>query len=168
MSKQPALPWIDIGMAQMGVQEIKGPKTNPEIEKWLKQLQAGWSDDETAWCGVFVAWCLLQAGVKYPKLWMRALAYRSAGAKLSKPAYGCVAIKSRKGGGHVCFVVGRDKKTGKLVCLGGNQGDKVCLALYNDTDFLEFRWYGKTNKPLSIRYQLPEYNGVSAQNVTEA
>lgn len=168
MSNQPNLPWIQTAFSNIGVHEIKGPKTNPEIAKWLKALGAWYDDDETAWCGTFVAWCLKSAGVKYAKAWYRALDYCNYGVKLSKPCYGCVAIKSRSGGGHVCFVVGRDKKTGKLVVLGGNQSDQVCLALYSDSDFKEFRWYGKTSTPLAIRYELPEYSGVTAQKVTEA
>jgi uncharacterized protein (TIGR02594 family) len=58
-----------------------------------------------------------------------------SGTKLAKPAYGCVAVKTRIGGGHVCFVVGKDKASGKLVCLGGNQSNMVCYALYNESDF---------------------------------
>lgn len=168
MSKQPALPWIDVAVSKIGIHEIRGQETNPDITKWLKELKAWWTDDETAWCGTFVAWCLKQADVAYPKMWMQALAYRDGGTKLTKPAYGCVAVKERKGGGHVCFVVGRDAKTGKLVCLGGNQSDQVCLALYNETDFVDFRWYGKTANPLALRYNLPEYSGVTAQKVTES
>jgi alpha-D-ribose 1-methylphosphonate 5-triphosphate synthase subunit PhnG len=37
-----------------------------------------------------------------------------SGTKLAKPAYGCVAVKTRIGGGHVCFVVGKDKATVSL------------------------------------------------------
>ncbi|EOY3117401.1 TIGR02594 family protein, partial [Acinetobacter baumannii] len=67
-----------------------------------------------------------------------------------------------------CFVVGRDKSTGKLVCLGGNQSNKVCYALYSDSDFQEFRWYGRTPQPASKRYSLPRLKGVSATRVSEA
>lgn len=168
MSKQPKFAPIEEAFKHVGLHEIKGPKHNAEILKWLEHLGAWWKDDETPWCGVFVAWCLKSAGIKYPKMWMQALAYLEGGAKLNKPCYGCVAIKKRKGGGHVCFVVGRDKKTGKLVCLGGNQSDQVCLALYDQSDFEQFRWYGKTSTPLPIRYELPEYSGVTAQKVSEA
>lgn len=167
-SKQPSLAWIDEGFSLIGTKEVKGPKHNPKIISWLEELGAWWRDDETAWCGVFVAHCLKTANVKYPNLWMQALAYRNSGSALSKPVYGCVAIKTRKGGGHVCFVVGRDKVTNKLVCLGGNQNDQVCLALYNEADFVEFRWYGKTATPLPIRKELPEYSGFVIQEVTEA
>jgi hypothetical protein len=32
-------------------------------------------DDETPWCGTYVAHCLQTSGVKFPKDWFRALAY---------------------------------------------------------------------------------------------
>ncbi|WP_024435547.1 TIGR02594 family protein, partial [Acinetobacter baumannii] len=160
--------WIAEAKKHLGLQEIPGKQHNPTILKWLSELKAWWADDETAWCGTFVAHCLKSAGIAYPKHWYRALDYVNYGTKLAKPAYGCVAIKTRKGGGHVCFVVGRDKKSGKLVCLGGNQSNKVCYALYNDSDFQEFRWYGRTTQPASKRYNLPQLSGVTAIRVTEA
>ncbi|ENU56928.1 hypothetical protein F981_04063 [Acinetobacter guillouiae CIP 63.46] len=43
----------------------------------------------------------------------------------------------------------------------------VCYALYNESDFQEFRWYGKTSKPAEFRYDLPVLKGVSATGVTE-
>ena len=119
-------------------------------------------------CGVFVAYCLKTAGVFYPKDWYRALDYMNYRTKLEYPAYGCVAIKTRKGGGHVAFVVGKDKETGKLVCIGGNQNNMVSYALYAESDFQEFRWYGKTLNPSQDRYNLPELSGVTATKVTEA
>lgn len=167
MSNKPELDWIFEARKHVGLKEIKGPQHNKTIQQWLKDLKAWWDDDETAWCGVFVAHCLQAGGIKYPKHWYRALDYLNGGAKLSKPAYGCIAVKSRKGGGHVCFVVGRDKKTGKLVCLGGNQSDSVCYALYNESDF-DFMWYGKTSSPAAHRYELPMITGVTATKVTEA
>ncbi|HFF4839752.1 TPA: TIGR02594 family protein, partial [Acinetobacter baumannii] len=50
----------------------------------------------------------------------------------------------------------------------GNQSNKVCYALYNDSDFQEFRWYGRTTQPASKRYNLPQLSGVTAIRVTEA
>lgn len=163
------LAWMIEAKKHIGLREdASKTKHNPTILKWLKSLGAWWSEDETAWCGTFIAHCLKVAGVKYPKHWYRALDYVNYGAKLSKPAYGCVAIKSRKGGGHVCFVVGRDSKTGKLVCLGGNQSNMVCYALYAESEFQEFRWYGMTNRPADHRYNLPVMSGVTTTGVTEA
>lgn len=169
MSNYPELPWIAEARKHIGLREDTSKfKHSPTIFGWLKMLGAWWVDDETPWCGVFVAHCLQAAGVKFPKHWYRALAYIDGGAPLSRPAYGCVAIKTRKGGGHVCFVVGRDKKTGKLVCLGGNQNNMVCYALYNESDFQAFMWYGITSRPADHRYNLPVLDNVRATAVTEA
>jgi len=163
------LPWIIEAKKHIGLRENTSKTAhNPTILKWLKSLKAWWAEDETAWCGTFIAWCLKQAGIAYPRHWYRALDYVNYGARLYKPAYGCVAVKTRKGGGHVCFVVGRDQKTGKLVCLGGNQSNMVCYALYAESEFQEFRWYGKTSRPAEHRYNLPLMSGVTATQVTEA
>ena len=190
MGAQPALPWIAEATAHVGLAEVKGIKHHPTIVKWLKELGAAWNDDEQPWCGTFVAHCLQTAGLKrgtvdsraktwdkkarspagfYPKNWYGALDYsREGGTLLTKPAYGCVAVKTRKGGGHVAFVVGRDKASGKLVCLGGNQSDKVCYALYGQSEFSGFYWYGTQATPAAIRYDLPILTGVKATKVSEA
>jgi hypothetical protein len=44
----------------------------------------------------------------------------------------------------------------------------VCYALFDASDFEEFRWYGKTNTPAEMRYSLPLIKNVSATKVTEA
>ncbi|MDQ9023162.1 TIGR02594 family protein [Acinetobacter sichuanensis] len=161
------LAWMIEAKKHIGLREIVGKQHNKTILGWIKGLGGWFTDDETPWCGTFVAHCLKTAGVKYPKHWYRALDYVNYGSKLTKPAYGCVAIKTRKGGGHVCFVVGRDQKTKKLVCLGGNQSNAVSYALYSDGEFQEFRWYGKTSRPAESRYNLELLDGVSATKVSE-
>ncbi|WP_151765807.1 NlpC/P60 family protein [Acinetobacter colistiniresistens] len=162
------LDWMVEAKKHIGLRENTSKTAhNPTILSWLKSLKAWWAEDETPWCGVFVAHCLKVAGVTYPKHWYRALGYLEAGSKLAKPAYGCVAVKTRKGGGHVCFVAGITPG-GKLVCVGGNQNNMVSYALYDVKDFEEFRWYGKTNRPAEHRYTLPVISSVSATKVTEA
>lgn len=160
------LDWIKTGKELVGTKEIKGAIHNKTIVMMLKYLNAWWFDDETAWCGVFTAYCLKKNGIVIPKHWYRALDYKNYGHKLTKPAYGCIAIKTRNGGGHVTFVVGKTKD-GKLVCLGGNQNNMVNYAVYSANVFDEFRWYGRGTRPLDARYNLPVLN-VSATKVTEA
>lgn len=160
------LDWIATGKQYVGLREVKGVRHHPTIQMMLKYLGAWWTDDETPWCGVFTAYCLKKNGIVIPKHWYRALDYKNYGAKLSKPCYGCIAIKTREGGGHVTFVVGQTKD-GRLVCLGGNQNDSISYAVYKASDFDEFRWYGRTNTPLQGRYDLPVLN-VSATRVSEA
>lgn len=167
LNLQNELPWIKEAKKHLGLREIAGAKHNPTILNWIKNLKGFFKDDETPWCGTFVAHCLKTAGVSYPKNWFRALDYRTAGSKLAKPAYGCVAIKSRVGGGHVCFVVGKDRN-GNLLCLGGNQSNMVNITKYKASDFVEFRWYGKTDSPANFRYELPLLDVVAANKGSEA
>ena len=167
MSQLPELKWIAEARKHIGLKEIKGSRHNPIILSWLKKLKAWWNEDESAWCGLYVAYCLQEANVPVPKHWYRALDYLSYGTRLIKPAYGCVAVKARQGGGHVCFVVGQTKE-GKLVCLGGNQNDMVCYALYDRKDFEAFMWYGKTSRPAQERYNLPILSDIKATSVSES
>lgn len=160
------LDWIKTGKELVGTKEIKGAVHNKTIQMMLAYLGAWWRDDETAWCGVFTAYCLKKNGIVIPKHWYRALDYKNYGHRLDAPAYGCIAIKTRNGGGHVTFVVGKTKD-GRLVCLGGNQNDMVNYAVYSASVFDEFRWYGRGTRPLESRYNLPILN-VSATKVTEA
>lgn len=156
LMSNPELDWIAEARQHIGLTETVGAKHNTTIVAWVKDLGGWWAEDETPWCGVFIAHCLKSAGIKYPQHWYRALAYadETLATKLSNPAYGCVAVKKRKGGGHVCFIVGRDEKTGKLLCLGGNQGNAVNIRLYNESDFDGFYWYGRTPNPAPHRYDL--------------
>lgn len=109
----------------VGLKEIPGPKHNSTILKWLKELKAWWSDDETAWCGVYTAKCFQACGLAIPKYYMRAKAWSDGwGIKIDKPIPGCVVVFDREGGGHVAFVAGINSK-GNLICLGGNQGNMV-------------------------------------------
>ena len=164
------LDWIIEAKKHIGVKEVKNTNTSKEIEEWQEYLlntpvKKGHWLYGVAWCGTFVAYCLKKNNIAIPKHWYRALDYVNAGAKLTKPCYGCVAVKTREGGGHVTFVVGKTKQ-GKLVCLGGNQGNSVCYATYDVNSFKEFRWYGRTSTPLQERYDLPTLS-VTANNVTE-
>ena len=167
MAALPELAWIAEARKHLGLREIKGQKHNLTIIAWLQKLKAWWREDETPWCSVYIAHCLQTANVGIPKHWYRALDYLNYGQKLSKPAYGCVAVKTRKGGGHVAFVVGQ-LADGRLVCLGGNQNDMVSYALYNESDFQAFMWYGITSRPADHRYDLPVLDNVRATAVTEA
>ena len=188
----PELPWIKTAKSLVGVREIGTTNKGVEIEKWATALCGGKPPSyiyPQPWCGTFVAHCLQKNGFtkgnvncrkvgydtkgaganKYPLNWYGAGDYaKEAGFKLSKPCYGCIAIKSRKGGNHVCFVVGRDKATNKLVCIGGNQSNMVSYALYGESEFDNFMWYGKTANPSMERYNLPILTGITATKVSES
>lgn len=162
------LKWIDEARKHIGLREVPGAGNNPTISKWLKELGAWWADDATPWCGVFVAHCLLMAERKPPKNWFRAREYEQYGTRLVKPAYGCLAVFSRTGGGHVGFVVGEDAQ-GRLLILGGNQSDGVNIAAFDRARATAFVWPEDANGgkriPAAARYKLPK--GMAAASKRE-
>ena len=164
------LAWIAEARKHVGMKEIPGPKHHPTIVKWLTKLRAWWKDDETPWCGIFVAHCLEEAGRPIPKNWMRAREYENYGTKLARPAYGCIATMSRQGGGHVAFVVGEVSKGGDLLLLGGNQGNSVSIARFPRSRITAYTWpdigNGSPSQPDPSRYTLPI--GTAAYSSSEA
>jgi uncharacterized protein (TIGR02594 family) len=135
--------WLAQARKYVGMNEVPGKTTASFISKWLRQLNAWWSDDETPWCGVFVAGCLTDVGYPRPTNWFRARAYLNYGTPLTKPRVGCIAVfhggLSRPGAGHVGFVVGEDEH-GRLMVLGGNQGNAVSIAPFSRSRVLGYRW----------------------------
>jgi len=162
MTAQIELSWVAEARAKIGTYEIKGPKHNPLIvAMWTVAFQATkqkqWiKDDETAWCGAFTAYCLAQANLPnhIPKEFYRAKAWAEVGTSLNKPAYGCIVVFNRSGGGHVGIVVGKDSK-GNLMVLGGNQSDAVNIKPFAVDRVLAYRWCGTQKVPLSTRFKLP-------------
>ena len=150
----------------LGVTEVKGPKHHPIISGWLLKLGAWYRDDEAPWCGTFCAAVMHDCGYTYPKMFMRALDWAKWGYKCDKPVEGCIAVKTRKGGGHVTIVVGRHTD-GSLLCLGGNQGDKVSIAKYRDDEFIAFR-YPYMVKPGPLLTPLPVMAIAALSNAGEA
>ena len=131
--------WLKAARAYLGLAEISGIKHNPVILRWLTSLKAWWSEDETPWCGTFVAAALRESGLPVAKAWYRAKAWLEYGTQLVTPKVGCIVVFDRAGGGHVGFVVGHDEQ-GRLMVLGGNQGNKVSIAPFDVSRVLGYRW----------------------------
>ena len=131
--------WIDIAEKEIGVKEIPGRGSNPRIEQYHSAAGGGgWSDD-VPWCASFVSFVMQKAGYKLPKYPARALSWLKFGKSAYRPVYGAIAVKKRKGGGHVTFVVGKSKDGKYLYCLGGNQSDEVNIRRYRASIFKDFR-----------------------------
>ena len=94
--------------------------------------------DEIPWCALFANMVLTKVGIKGTEtLW--ALDWDKWGQKLPGPAVGAFAPMKREGGGHIAIVVGRDTR-GNLMCLGGNQSDRVSIIPFPADRPLSFRW----------------------------
>lgn len=136
--------WITIALTYVGLREIPGKKHNPTILRWLKNLKAWWAEDETPWCGTFVAECLRQSGLPIPQHWYRAKAYSTYGSAITKAAntipFGAIAVKSRVGGGHVFFAVARSADGKIIFGLGANQSNKVSIVPFTLTEIDTVRW----------------------------
>lgn len=132
--------WVVEARKDIGLRELPGAPTAPRIQRWLSDLGAWWRDDETPWCGAAVAaWMRAACVGPLPRFWMRAQAWADWGQPLAVPAHGCVVVFSRNGGGHVGLVVGRDAQ-GRLLVLGGNQGDAVNVRAFGQDRVLAYRW----------------------------
>lgn len=132
--KQNNTPWMDTAKAEIGVAEYKGMKNaNPRIMEYFKAAKYWGKDDsgaKNAWCASFVAWVMKKHNFTPVHNAFRAREWRKFGKKIDKPVYGAIGIKSRKGGSHVAFVVGKNEKGDKYYMLGGNQIDKVQILKY--------------------------------------
>jgi len=137
MMKDPT--WFAAARQYIGVAETPGKATTPLIARWLLNLKAWWRDDETPWCGVFVAECMKESNVTLPAAWYRAKGWLDWGIPLYAPIVGCVVVFERTGGGHVGLVAGR-AKDGRLLVLGGNQGNHVSIAPFDASRLAGFRW----------------------------
>lgn len=125
------MPWITTARSLIGTRETVGPAHNSFIAKGWARLGATWfNDDETPWCGFFVAHCIDAAGLAYPGkgAFARAKAWLDWG-KVSQPVLGAVIVFSRKGGGHVGFLVGESAT--HYYVLGGNQDNMVSITPFN-------------------------------------
>lgn len=177
------LPWIAKARLYLGLAEDTSKATHaPFVLRMLEAMgqftgeaKPWWRDDETPWCGLLVGYCLGFADRYVVRDWFRARAWESDKlTRLERPAYGCVVVFSRVGGGHVGFVVGQDAK-GNLMVLGGNQSNRVSIVPFAMSRATGFYWpshwkNGKAVKgvPQSERYTLPRLSSDGKLSTNEA
>lgn len=137
LTTEPA--WLIEARKSIGLRELPGAPTAPTITRWLQQLGAWWRDDETPWCGTAVAAWMTACSIAPPAAWYRARAWLDWGTPIVGPAVGAVVVFERAGGGHVGLVVAQDY-VGRLLVLGGNQGNAVSIAPFERTRVLGYRW----------------------------
>lgn len=137
--------WFEEAKRHEGVREIPGRKHSPVIMGWIKNLGArvlgiSVNDDETPWCGTFVAHCMRVAGIESPPIAVRAMAWANWGANLRPEVLtpGAVLVFQRPGGGHVGFYVGEDKTHYHV--LGGNQSNMVNVMRLEKSRCVARRW----------------------------
>lgn len=156
--------WLSVANSRIGIKEIRGPFHNSIIMEWIakltpKRLGMRILDDETPWCGVFLASVMLDSGIEPPAVAARALSWATWGKAIPFPILGAVVVFRRLGGGHVGLYVGEDESAFHI--LGGNQSNSVNISRIEKSRCVAVRWpdtelvYGnrvllsKSGKPVS-------------------
>lgn len=134
-------PWLRFAITKIGIAEVPGDADNPIILGWAKacggSIAKTYKHDATAWCKMFTEYCLISTGFHgIDTLW--ALDNRKVGTSLTGPAVGSILTKTRDGGGHTGFVIGRDAH-GRIVGVCGNQSDRVSRATFDPAE-LRHNW----------------------------
>lgn len=127
-----APPWYLTALAELGVHETPGNEDTKRIQEYFAATQLGpHVHDETPWCAAFVGFCLHSAGYASSGS-AAARSYLDWGTPLLSPRLGCVCIFSRppnRASGHVTFYAGPGHTDPESIsCLGGNQGNRVCVV----------------------------------------
>lgn len=133
-------PWVVAGKKMIGQKEIPGPRENSWIKSLWDKLPSWFPKTErTPWCGGFVNWCMKQAGVQGPKTFYRAKDWASWGVPCV-PQPGAVAVKERKGGGHVMMLLGVSEDLRYYIVLEGNANDSVKIGAHPAYQIYSTRW----------------------------
>jgi uncharacterized protein (TIGR02594 family) len=143
MTQEPA--WLAAARKKLGTREAPGAANSPTIMGWAKRLGTKilgivYNADSVPWCGLFVAACVDEVGIKPAPIAVRASAWATWGSPLlpGQVAPGAVLVFQRPGGGHVGFYVGERRDAYRV--LGGNQGDAVTLAWIEKSRCIARRW----------------------------
>jgi len=161
LNSEPAPKMLIEAVKLYGVMETsdvkgKGPKSNPIIIEWAKELgfDGAYSSDAIPWCGLFMSICAKRAGWEIPStiagfgpLWADTWV-RWYDVGLPSPMLGDVLPL----GGHVTMYVGED--TTHYHCLGGNQHDMVNITRFPKTRLLQGhsrRAHWKISQPPNVR-----------------
>jgi uncharacterized protein (TIGR02594 family) len=131
-------PRMDVAWGEnaKNVKEITGAKANPDIIKY-HTATGGFKSDEVPWCSSFVNYTMTQGGYKGTNS-ASALSWSKWGQGSTVPLNGSIAVINWGGGkGHVGYVVG--KQGVYVALLGGNQGDRIKVALFKASLITTYR-----------------------------
>jgi len=133
--------WFELARDEIGVKEAIGPLNNPRIVEYHRATSLHATKDSVPWCASFVSSMLESCKINSTRS-ARARSYEHWGVELDEPRLGCIVVfyrgSKRSGKGHVGFYAG--ERGGKILVLGGNQGDAVNVSPYSKKRLLSYRW----------------------------
>lgn len=141
--------WMTFAVEECGrgVIEVAGINANPRILLYLAKTGLKGTklalSDETAWCSAFACWVMEKAGIKSTRS-AAARSWLDWGQPLQLPKPGCITVLERPGAGnptaaHVAFFFS-ERLDSNINVLGGNQRNRVCVAPYDKSRVIGYRW----------------------------
>jgi uncharacterized protein (TIGR02594 family) len=155
--------WLLQMRAITGTTETAGSASNPKIMAMVETIAqaypemapycALYTDDSVPWCGLAIAYCMTQAGIRPvfgptdtdKFLWAQAWDDPSFATKISSPRLGCVVVMGRDGGGHVSLY--ESTSGSNYICRGGNQSDTVNTSSYPISNVISLVWPTQAGPP---------------------
>lgn len=149
--------WMRDARRFIGLTEIPGPKSNPTIMSWAKNL-GGWiaswyTNDDVPWCGLFIGNIIANTLPREPLLAnpLAALNWKKFGVE-GVAARGAILVFERTGGGHVGLYVGEDRTHYHV--LGANQNNSVSITRIEKKRCVAKRWPKTGEAPIGGAVQL--------------
>lgn len=139
-AKKGELPWIVTARQLIGIEEDTSKESNEAIMEWANFVGVDdvYTNDDIPWCGLFEGYLMKANGIEPPSSMLWALSWNNWGIKLSEPAFGCVIVFKRDGGGHVGNYLGENDT--HYYVLGGNQSNAVNIRAMEKNRVVGFRW----------------------------
>jgi uncharacterized protein (TIGR02594 family) len=141
------VPWLKGARADLGLQEIPGPRHEARILELADHASLGWiNDDETPWCAIGLGGWLAEAKVK-PSGSAAARSYLNWGIDVWHKGedmipLGAIMVFSRppkEYTGHVAIATGQTRD-GEIICIGANQRNSVSFAKFKPDRIIGARW----------------------------
>ena len=137
---EPIPSYASLAYSHLGQKEVAGSKSNPLILKWIQSFFSWATDDgELAWCAIFINKMLEETGHTGTKK-ANAKSFLNWGVPVKLPKKGDIVVfdrGSKAWQGHVGIYWGEEN--GKILCLGGNQGNRVSIARYSKSKLEGYR-----------------------------
>jgi uncharacterized protein (TIGR02594 family) len=134
---------FDLAQRFVGMKEVGGSVSNPQILAMLRLDESWPAGDETPWCSAFVnyiAWLMRLPRSRK----LNARSWLEVGASVplveARAAFDVVILSRPPSpeSGHVGFMAGYEPPNTVLI-LGGNQGDAVCVAPFSSSRIIGIR-----------------------------
>jgi uncharacterized protein (TIGR02594 family) len=133
MTSEPA--WLTKARSYLGFHETGD---NQGIDQLVQMAHCGANGEP--WCAIFVNAMLESSGIRGTRSPAAASFTESPlFRRLEGPQLGCLCTFTRPGGNHVAFYTGSDS-SGRLLILGGNQSDSVCIEAHSTDTLTGFWW----------------------------